>query len=241
MLEDLKVASEDYISENRGARAHGYEGSPSRAATLAKVPNAKAETSYIGSQTRQRRDNNGYPTPESSRFPNSPETSNGGYPYGGPSYPVSSGYPIESGYPAGGYPISTGPSAGYPAMAEGRGYNSGYAPYPPNGSIDYPQSSYGYVPGPIYGEQSQPPRGEPRIPPGYLYQSSPPEIQGRAAPVENRHRPDGFYETSFPQTSMSGRGDMYGAPQRGQPSPYSGIAAEYPPEGYNGGRHGGRR
>ena len=240
MLEDLKVASEDYISENRGARAHGYEGSPSRAAILAKVPNAKAETSYIGSQTRQRRDNNNGYAPAESRFPQSSETNNGGYPYPGPSYPASSGYPIDSGYPAGGYSIG-GPSAGYPAMVDGQRYNAGYAPYPPNGSIDYPPSSgYGYVPGPMYGEQGQPPRGEPRIPSGYIY-SSAPDIQGRTAPVENRHRPDGFYETPFPQPSMGRGGDIYGVPQRGgQPSPYSGIAAEYPPTEHPGGRYGRR-
>ena len=243
MLEDLKETSENYISENRGARAHGYEGSPSRAANLAKVPNAKAETSYIGSQTRQRRDNNGYPPPES-RFPQSSDSSSGGYSsYSGSSgYPASSGYPIEPGYPAGGYSIA-GQTASYPAMAEGTRYNPNYAPYPQNGAIDYPPSSYGYVPGPMYGEPSQPPRGEPRIPPGYMYQSAPPDIQGRAAPVDNRYRGPDFYEAPIPQPSMGGRGEMYGVPQRAQqPSQYGGIPADYQPDrvDYNGGRHGRR-
>lgn len=221
-MDDLKLASQAYMSENRTARARGYQGSPSHTTHVSEEPNHGTETPYAHSDTRRRADDHSFTPSSDDRFqsPGSIYPDNGPY-QGIPGYPPTSIYSTEPGYvPGPGY-ITSGPGqpANFPAMADPRAYNTNpnYAFAQP-GAGDYPGPSYQYSGGPAYGEPAQPRSNG--MAAEYLYSSTASNVPGRAAPVDERYRE--YYEAQGPmQPPAGGRGGGgYGVPQRGQPAPY---------------------
>ena len=216
MLDDLKIASQEYRSETRSARYQGHEGSLSHTTGLVKTPNINPVSPYANSQARRSLND-----PQSSvfdpRYQSSPDYT-GINPYiSGPSgYVPSSSYSTESSYP--GYAITTGPgpgpSAAYAGIAEPR-YPSYPQPYSAPGPSDYGPTYQGYNAASIYGEQIQP-RNEM---PGYTYQTTAPTMPGRAAPVDDQY--SGYHES---QLQPGGRPrDAYGPSRAQQSSPYDQI------------------
>ena len=133
MLDDLKVASEDYISENIEVPDHKHEGSLSRVTFFIEVSNTQLETLYLGLQTRPCQDINGYAHLDPRRHHRRRPRYCFGRGYaqepGSSNHQSPSSYPVGSGYPGAGYSIA-GPSAGSPAVTDGLEYGSGYTGYP---------------------------------------------------------------------------------------------------------------
>ena len=223
MLDDLKLASQAYMSENRTARARGYQGSPYRITFVSEEPDHVTETPYAHSDTRRRADDHGFAPPPEDRFqpPSSIYPDNGLY-QGGPGYPQGSVYSSEPGYMPGSGFITSGPGqpSNFPAMADPRNYaNPSYGLYAQPSAGNYPEQSYPYSTGPAYGEPAQPRSNG--IPAEFLYSTTTSNVAGRPAPVDERYGRE-YYESQGPmQPPVGGRGSGgYGIPQRGQPTPY---------------------
>ena len=221
MLDDLKIASQDYRSETRVARFQGHEGSPSLTAGLVKAPNAKSGTPYEHSQARRSLNDQSSPTSDPRYQPSPDYPSNPSY-LSGPSYVPSSTYSTESSFP--GYAITTGPGSGqslaFAGISADPRYNPGYPQqYSQSGPGDYGQPYPGYGAGPVYGEPNQP-RNDLT---GYIYPTTSPNMPGRIAPVEDQYRE--YYD---PQVQSGARPrDVYAPSRAQQPSPYDQMPGGY--------------
>lgn len=208
MLEDLKSASRDYMSENRESRARYDEDLP-----------------YTHSQTYRGRD------PE----PNDPGFSPPNHSYGQvDSYtPQQQAYSQVSGYSSGpGYLASadammdTGANVEYLPTPGGMRQNPNYT-YEQSAAGDFAPQGHMYAQGPGgYDVRDQRASGPM---PGYVYRSAAPEMSGRAAAAMDPNN-YAYYDPAIgmPGNAAAGRG-AYPPPPRNQVNPYETRPEMMPP------------
>jgi hypothetical protein len=223
MIDDLKTASREYVSENQIRRDRRYQGTPGLDGFESPRSNQRAEVPYEDSDTRRRKEDAmssaelSYPS--SSAYP---PTS--GYESGtGAGYTPSAMFPPVTGY----MPTATttyttvpglGAPAGYPGMTNDPTrptYGTGEYTYDSNRAYAQPGNYSGYNPPPSYRGEAGP---REQLPPGYGYTNAGPSMQpGRSIPMDPSHN---YYDPTMSMPPPNNPGP-YQPPYHGGQQPYS--------------------
>jgi hypothetical protein len=223
MIDDLKTASREYVSENQIRRDRRYQGTPGLDGFESPRSNQRAEVPYEDSDTRRRKED----AMSSAELPyqsSSAYAPTSGYEPGtGAGYTPSAMFPPGTGYmPTAATTYATPPGlgapAGYPGMTNDPTrptYGTGEYTYDSNRAYAQPGNySSGYAPPPNYRGETGP--RDQQMPPGYGYTSAGPSMQpGRSIPMDPSHN---YYD---PTMSMQPpNSSPYQPPYRNQP-PYT--------------------